>query len=261
MPSLAEVQQLMRDAVVKGDANGMAALVAGGGDAGRRLAIHQRHYRASLVAALMGRYKATAWLMGSEAVERAAATFIREHPPVAPCIAEYGEAFPEYLSRHVTTNRAPYLAAFATLDWHLGRLAVAVDRPAVARAVWAALPPAGLVDLTVTCQPGLYYFTADRPIDELMRLYLTDAAPDRLALAETRAWVEVRGNRGSLTFARLSAGEFAFRKAAHTSAPLGRAVEQAFAADDRFDPSAALANLIDAHLVTDLDVAPGARHS
>ncbi len=116
MPSLAEVQQQMRDAVVKGDANGMGALVAGGGDAGRRLAIHQRHYRASLVAALMGRFKATAWLMGSEAVERAAATFVREQPPVVPCLAEYGEAFPQYLSRHVTTNRVPYLElTFSTL--------------------------------------------------------------------------------------------------------------------------------------------------
>jgi hypothetical protein len=92
----------------------------------RRLAIHQRHYAGSLTRALVERFPATVWLVGSDLVARAARAFVREHPE-KPCIAEYGEGFPSYLGAHAKTDALPYLAQFAEIEWHLGRLALATD--------------------------------------------------------------------------------------------------------------------------------------
>ena len=64
-----------------------------------RLRIHQRHYATSLVTALVNRYPATEWLLGSDAVMEAARLFVATEPPHAPCIAEFGETFGAWLSR------------------------------------------------------------------------------------------------------------------------------------------------------------------
>ncbi len=65
MSPLADVQRRIRDAVVMGDAASAASLFVGGRDAAQRLAIHLRHYRISLVTAVMGRFPATGWLVGT----------------------------------------------------------------------------------------------------------------------------------------------------------------------------------------------------
>src|SRR6516165_1172156 len=98
MPSLAEMQLRIRRAVVDGDTAGIAPLLIGGRDPGQRLAIHQRHYRSSLVAAIRTKFPATAWLLGMPFLDEAAKQFVRQQPPAAPCIAEYGEEFPRFIS-------------------------------------------------------------------------------------------------------------------------------------------------------------------
>jgi hypothetical protein len=71
-----------------------AGLLTGGDNLTSRFAIHSRHYSASLARSLIERFAATAWLVGSEFVIEAALRFVREHPPIRPCIAEYGDGFP-----------------------------------------------------------------------------------------------------------------------------------------------------------------------
>ena len=66
--SLAELQQRFRNAIVTGDAGCVASLLVGGVDPRVRLAIHQRHYEASLVRAILERFPASQWLVGSEPV-------------------------------------------------------------------------------------------------------------------------------------------------------------------------------------------------
>ena len=82
MPSLAEVQASMRRAVVAGEASTTALELTGGSDPQARLAIHRRHYEASLVTALLTKFPATVWLTGSPLVTEAARLFVRAHPPV-----------------------------------------------------------------------------------------------------------------------------------------------------------------------------------
>ena len=142
--SLADLQRQMRDAVVSGDSAAIGPLLVGGQNASKRLAIHLHHYEASLTAAVVGRFPATGWLVGSHRLEGAARQFVHDHPPTAPCITEYGSKFPGFLATWPETTHLTYVPAFADLDWHLGRLAASVDLSAVGRDRLAAIDPTDL---------------------------------------------------------------------------------------------------------------------
>src|SRR5258705_6326416 len=119
MLALADIQAVVRDALVRGDRRAVAPMLSGGTYPEHRLAIHQRHYAASLTRVLLDRFPATVWLVGSDFVTDAATSFIREQPPSKPCLAEYGERFPQHLGAHPAAATLPYLSQFAELEWHL----------------------------------------------------------------------------------------------------------------------------------------------
>ena len=182
MPTLADLQGTIRQAVVLGEASAVAPLLLGGSDARKRLAIHHRHYETSLVTALLNRFPATVWLVGSPFVTAAAIQFVRDRPPSRPCIAEYGEDFPGFLSAVNGAAELPYLRPFAELEWHMSRLSLAITRPALSQADLSAIEPATLADVRIALQPGVHYLHAAWDVDNLIRLYLTDSAPNQFAL-------------------------------------------------------------------------------
>jgi len=169
----------------------VAPALLGGSRPAQRLAIHQRHYVASLTRALVERFPATVWLVGSELVTHVATSFIREHPPSRPCVAEYGDEFPRYLGAHPAAESLPYLVQFAELEWQLGRLALATEESA-----------------------NVQHVHLDWALDELIGLYLTDTAPDEFNLRREDVWLQIRGLRGELRMDRLTGEEFARRIAA-----------------------------------------------
>jgi hypothetical protein len=185
MPTLAEIQFAVSDALVHARPHALTSIVSGGLRPERRLAIHQRHYATSLTRALLNRFPATVWLVGSDLVGDAARSFIQEQPPSKPCIAEYGESFPEHLGAHPAAAPLPYLRQFAELEWHLGCLALATDESSHAHCLhleWS--------------------------LDELIGVYLADSAPERFALRREDVWLEVRGLRGTVSMNRLTVDEF-----------------------------------------------------
>jgi hypothetical protein len=235
VPSLAETQLRLRNAVVARDAAGVLPLLVGGRDPQMRLAIHQRHYETSLVDTLIGAFPATHWLVGTPFLANAAREFIRHRPPDAPCIAEYGEAFPEFLTICPLAERVPYMRWFAEVDWHLGCVAIAVDQPALSLGDVSALDPDSLSDATLTIQPGVRYLQAPWPVDELMQLFLTEKAPDQFQLSPADVRLEIRGARGAFQIGRLDAGALEFRKAIQDGRTIGAAAELALVADADFD--------------------------
>jgi hypothetical protein len=174
--------------LVLGDRSAATPMLSGGAHPEHRLAIHQRHYAASLTRALLDRFPATVWLVGSELVTDAATSFIREQPPSKPCIAEYGESFPRHLGAHSAAASLPYLSPFAELEWHLGRLALATDD-----------------------SPNVHYLHLDWSLDELIGVYLGDSPPEAFALRQEDVWLEVRGLRGTLEMHRLTMDDFLAR--------------------------------------------------
>lgn len=244
MPSLAEIQLRLRRAVVGDDDASVLPLLVGGRDPERRLAIHQRHYESSLVTAIRTKFPATAWLVGSPSLDEAAKQFVRRYPPTAPCIAEYGKDFPRFLSTCLGADRVPYLHRFAELEWHLGQVAISVDRPAVDLEQFSTVEINTLMEAGLTLQTGLRYLRTSWPLDELIKLYLSDAAPSEYRLAPADVRLEVRGARGEFQINRLDAAEFVFRKAILDGQSIGAAAEDALDAHAAFDVGRAFTLLV-----------------
>lgn len=250
MPSLAETQALVRQAVVAGDLTAVSPWLVGGLDARTRLAIHQRHYESSLVTAILGKFPATGWLVGAPFVEQHARAYVHQQPPHAPCIAEYGADFPEFLSTQRGTERVPYLRAFGELEWIIGLVSIAVERTPVSVDRLSMLATAALPDVVLALQPGVRFLHADWPVDELMTLHLTDTAPERLAMQPAETWIQVRGARGIVHMDRVSRGDLVFREAIGEGQTIGDAAARALESIKDFDPGQALAALFAERLVT-----------
>ncbi len=252
MPPLLELQRQVRDAVVAGEPSRLPFLF-GGRDPASRLAIHRHHYNASLTRALLDKFPGIAWLVGERYAIEAAQTFARQHPPAAPCIAEYGADFPAFLANRPGAERLPYLRAFAELEWHLVQASIAIDRPPLALAAFAPIEADVLPDLRLTLQGGLRYYAAAWPVDALIKHYLSDAAPEHCAFEAADIHLEIRGARGEFTIERLDAAELLFRASIADGATIGNAAERALAADAGFEPGQAFYRLVSAGLVAAID--------
>jgi uncharacterized protein len=250
--SLAEVQASIRDAVVLGATADVAPLLVGGRDPAARLAIHRRHYEASLVEVILRRYPCVVWLLGEPFARAAASDFARWFPPTAPCMAEYAEAFPDFLARRAGVEPMPYVQWVAQLEWYLGQVALAVDEPPLHMEELAAFVPDELPDIIIGVQGGLRFLEAPWPVDDLMRAYLAEEEPDQLLLNPAAVWLQVRGERGRIQIDRLDPATFVFRNAIAQNRLLGAAAEQALDCDPAFDPGGALTALFADGLATSI---------
>jgi hypothetical protein len=238
---LADTQSAIRDAVVADAPARILSALVERGDRAYRLSIHQRHFAASLIAVIRNRYPTLEWLVGSDFLNAAAQRFIHEHPPVRPCMAEYGGDFPHFLRTLPASQKMPWLPDVARLEWHLGFVSVAIDHPPVALQALAAFEHTDLAELGLQLQPGLAYFASAWPIDALMRLRLSGEAPERLSFEPETVSLEIRGARGDFRMSRLSAGTFAFRHALAGGASLIGAIAAGETAEPNFDAGTALA--------------------
>jgi hypothetical protein len=89
-------------------------------------------------------------------------------------------------------------------------------------------------------------------IDDLLKVYLTGSEPKEFTLAEGDAWIQVRGARGDVQFARLDTASFAFRTALLAGLPVADALVRALEHDAHFQTASALAAVVADGLVTSI---------
>jgi hypothetical protein len=147
-------------------------------------------------------------------------------------------------SRHIPALRVLYLYSFAALEWCLGQVAISADQPALGFWAFSGFDSNNLTDAGLTLQAGLRYLHASWPVDDLMRLYLTDTAPAQYQLVPADIWIEVRGSRGEFQINRFDIAEFVFRKAILDGHSIGAAAEHALDTDSGFDVGRAFATLV-----------------
>jgi len=232
VPALAEVQARFCHALIDGSGEQVLPFLQGGPSQVTRLAIHQRHYKASLVRALLEKFPGCAWLVGEKLFRDAAREFVRIAPPAAACIAEYGEAFPNFLASQPEVVRLPYLLPFAELEWYLGKVAIAIDLPAVSMCALSNLDHGPVEDMTLELQPGLKYYAATWPVDDLIQLFLSEKQPSHYPVKPT-----------SFQMKRLDPSTFAFRATIADGNSVGVAAENALDIDPGFEAGRSLATV------------------
>ena len=247
MASLHELQASITYALLGGDARAAAASVDGDGLApGARLDIYRHHVMTTLTAALEATFPVVCRLVDRRFFAYAADAYIREHPPDAPCLFEYGETFPQFLAGFPPCRSHRYLPDVARLEW---ALEVARHAPASARIDPAKLGAVAIEDmprLTVSLDPSLGLVSSPWPIDRIWKAHQPDvAAPPAVDLAAGGVHLEVRRVEGVVVMRSVDSACHAFRTALAQGRTLEQAATVALATDSEFHLTGAIRDLVD----------------
>jgi hypothetical protein len=124
MPALAEFQHAMGQALLARDAASRALPSAWfKGDATAGLKVHRNTIVGACCAALRLSYPTIERVLGAPLFESLAADYVRDQPPTAPALDEYGADFAAFTAARAAPDDAPLLHELAAYDWLFERVA------------------------------------------------------------------------------------------------------------------------------------------
>jgi len=258
MPALHELQTAFVQTMFATEAPALVAAVAGDGlSPSARLQIYRHHVLTSLTEALQATFPVICRLVDVRFFRYAADTYIREHPPMAPCLSEYGADFPTFLREFPPCRDLAYLEDVARLEWALNtalhaEIRLPLDPTRLGEVAAEAIPR-----LCFACDPSLSYLRSRWAIDQIWRVHQQEeeVASD-CALHEEDVCLEIRRWEDEVGFRRLDPAVYAFRAALAHGQPLATAAEAALEADAAFDCVSALSAWLTDGVVFDFTVAP-----
>jgi hypothetical protein len=241
MPSLLEVQSLMARVIVArgiadpADLERLGGIVADRGLApSRRLAIHANNVRHSLVAALAATFPVVRDLVDARFFDYAAATFVESHPMRAPCLAEYGAGFPNFLADFPPCRALPYLADVARFEWAIDRALTAADGCATdPRLLASAVADAD--GLRLEFLPCYRLLVASWPVDRIHKAHRGPAGMGDLRIAPEAVRLEIWRQDNEVMFRRLDDASFALRRSLADGMTMTASIARAIAIDPLLD--------------------------
>jgi hypothetical protein len=167
---LLELQQDFRRHLLGGPAPALfPAILADGLSAEARLQIYRNHVTLSLREALRTTFPVTQRLVGDAFFAGMARQFIAAHPPLSPCLSEFGGALPDFIATFPPAAGLPYLPDVARLEWALNEAWHSGVEPALDAAALAAIDPADLAGASLVLQPSLRLLTSTWPVEAIWR--------------------------------------------------------------------------------------------
>jgi len=246
MPALAELQTMIRAVALGGDAAALAGTVAddGIGHAGR-LSVYRNNTTILLTEALGDNFPVARRLVGDEFFAAMARRFLRAHPPVSPCLFEYGAAFPDFVAAFAPAASLPYLADVARLEWAMVEAAHAADAPVLTtRELLEAAIETGIDRVGLEIHPALRLVVSPYPIDRIWTINQDGADPDAgVDLAEGGVRLAVTRPEAVPGIRALSCGGHAVLRALIEGLSVERAARAGEETEAGLDAAAALAGL------------------
>jgi hypothetical protein len=229
MPALRDLQAGFRAAVLTGDEARVAGeIVADGLDASARLAVYRHHVFTSLTAALEATFPVVCRLVDRRFFGYAADAFIRAHPPLGPCLFEYGAAFPDFLAQFPACRHLEYLADVARMEWAMNVALYAPDTPVVEAQTLAALPAETVLARAFRLHPSVTLLRSSWPLERIWRANQPDADPDATVdLGVGATWLQVWRPEDDVLFRALTPAGFALREALTSGGTLAGAAQAA----------------------------------
>jgi hypothetical protein len=221
---LAELQRDFARAV-RGDALAVPLLGidAVGLNAERRIAVYRNHHRISLAAALAANFPTAVKVIGDDAFQALALSFLAIDPPRDACVAAYGSGLPAFLERDPRSQGLVYLGDVARLDWALN-LAERVDDLATFNAEHLAqLDPARLEALHLKPHPSLTLLSSLYPLLRIREV--AAGAEEGVSLEAGGIDLMIWRKAGVVTCAALDRAGFDFIRALATGQTLAEAAE------------------------------------
>lgn len=254
MPSLPDLQEMFGSAIEDaGRARAAASMFRGNPERSlARLAVYRGNVYANCGKALAGAYPIVRKILGEEFFAAMAREYVRSNASQSGDLNRYGERLGDFIAGFPHTAELPYLPDVARMEWLVHRAHLAEDSPAFDPSSLASLHAERFADLRPRLSAACALLQSPWPLGRIWTIHQDDyqgtfeidlnAGSDRV-LVHRPLW---RAHVLSL-----APGDFRFLSAAYRGETLGAALE-AGAADAGFDPSTALAHLINAQVITSL---------
>ncbi len=161
MPTLERFQQQTSDALL--DSATACPEAVSGDKRERRFDVYRNNRAVSLIENLQALYPAVARLVGQEFFTAAARAYIDAHPPTGPVMAEFGEAFGDFIAALSGAKSIPYIRDVARIEWCRNAAYNASDAPVLSLEALASVPPDTLPELRLDPHPALHTVTSRWP--------------------------------------------------------------------------------------------------
>jgi len=231
MPALRDIQDLFREGLLGEPSSALVDLVEGNGlDPQARLAVYRHHVFTTLTGSLESTFPVVCRLVDPRFFAYAADAFIRQHPPIGPCLDEYGSAFPEFLADFDACRPLPYLPDVARLEWAIHRACQAPVCEPLDPARLGSVAPSDIAQLRFLPRAGLVYVASPWPVDAIWRAHgdASQAMPD---LGSGSVRLEISPSTEGVLIRSLDPGSYALRVALSRGKTLEEAVSTASALD------------------------------
>lgn len=251
MPMLHELQSDFRRFIAGDLSPGLLEMVDGADfDPTSLLSIYRNNTLITLTEALSATFPVVRRLVDHRFFAYAAHAFIRDNFPSAPCLVEYGAAFPAFLADFPPAAGIAYLPDVARLEWGINRVVHASPQDAILLASIAEAH-ADPASLRLRTDPATRFLASSYPIHQIWEANQPDVDPGEMRLDRGGEHLQIRYADG-LLIRNLSPAAWSFRARVADGATLGAAVEAALEIDSAFALAPALAALFEEKLIIGL---------
>lgn len=234
----------------------IAAILGAEGEAEARLGIHRHHILHSLTEALKSNFEVVCRVVDERFFGYAADAFIRMHPPSAPCLAEYGAEFPDFIRAFEPARALPYLGDLARLEWAVLEARNAPDAAPITAESLRQIPVADYPNLVLQLDPSLRTLRTLWPVERIWAAHQDEEPQAAIELGSEGSRLIVRRRGAEIEVESVEPATFAFMAALRHGRCLAKAGAAGLAADPFFDMAMALRGLLGAQAVVGFSVPP-----
>jgi hypothetical protein len=204
--------------------------------AARHVQVYRHNTYANLTEALGAVYPVIQQLVGVDFFEHTAAHFIRQSPPRAANLHDFGGDFADFLAGFAPAQSLVYLPDVARLEWAWHEAFHAADAAPLALETLASVDPADHAALVFCLHPSTRLLASGYPVDRIWQVNQPGFDGDAsVNLDDGGARLLVRRRGLSVEVVVLGPGEYALLRAFADGRPLGAATDAATAAEAEFD--------------------------
>ena len=243
MPEFGDFERAL-DRALRGEIEGLKGWWSDPVAGAAGLSVYRNTVAKGAVDALRANYPTVERVGGCDWFRVTALRFGREHPPMTAALADYGDAFPDWLVRHAAG--LPYLSDLARLDVLWRQALFAADAPVLTAEGFVG----ELAELRAVLHPSLRLARFDWNAPALWRLNQLDEPPAHMTLEPSGAEVAILRPHQSVEVHPLAPGGYALLLACAEGRTLGEAALAATAAGG--DVASLLSGLILAGAFTQL---------
>ena len=245
MPALRELQSAFLGAMFGPEASQLLETIVGDGlPPAARLQIYRHHVLTSLTDVLQTTFPVICRLVDERFFRYVADAYIRQYPPEAPCLFEYGAHLPDFLTTFAPCRHLEYLGDVARLEWAMHMALHAEVCAPLDPAELGSLTAHDVTRLTLQFDPSVTLLDSPWPIDQIWRVHQAgEEAPLPVDLRAGGGVLEIRRWEDDVGFRRLDPAISTFRTMLVAGQPLAGAAAAALEASQAFDCVAALHEL------------------